>query len=67
MTGKEIRKAIRQASAVFGWVNITADDGEYLQLTKQSATASCPAANDTGDFGPLVYQAEMRGDELYIN
>jgi len=63
MNQKEFKKAIRIAGAVFGWVNITDNDGAYLQIVKQSVILIA-SEMEPGD----EVEAVLREDgDLYIN
>ena len=65
MDRKQLRHAIRKASTVYGWVSLHAEDGAYIQLTKQSLLASIANDPDHLDIG---YNADMRNsNDLYIN
>ena len=61
MTASELKRQIRQASKVYGWIKITADDGAYIQLVKQNLLFHIVPG--------VEYNAEMRdgGEDLYIN
>lgn len=60
MTYKQIRKAIRDCNAVFGWIALTDGDGEYIQLQKGSILSAITDKT-------VKYNAKMANSILYIN
>lgn len=60
MTNSEFKKAVKKATAVFGWVRLNENDGAYIKLVKADilyATRSCEDVD--ADF--------RDADDLYIN
>ena len=63
MNKREFKSAIRNAGAVFGWVKMDANDGEYLQIVKKSALIVA----DNFDTDDEIDAVLRENGDLYIN
>lgn len=62
MNKKELLHALKIAMYVFGGVTVTKDEMAYIELKKVSVKIMLHDFSDT-----TIFNAEMRGSDLYIN
>ena len=62
MNKAQLLKALKRPGPAYAWVNVTQDDGQYVEIVKANL-ANLVTLNVAQE-----YQAEVRtGDALYIN
>ena len=65
---KELLNKIKKAKYCFAWVNIYEEDGEYLQVTKNTLINVVNNTTDEENLKGLKTTFTLREDEdLYIN
>lgn len=60
MSLREVRRALRTTKPFFGWVNLSENDGAYIQLCKSSVRLAITDPDSE-------YQIKEREDGFYIN